>query len=240
VTPEGYNSRLDEAVIVFGQAAPDNHSTHGSRPELWPTPAASNPNEGETLESWNRRQAQNKEKHKNGNGAGTPLAIKVQMECQANWDNGKLNHGSRPELWRTPSAQIIDAKSGEIKLKNRKPEDPQVGLADQVKAWATPKASDPQHAGPNMRDSAGNYALPAQAVRESWATPQTRDNRSGGAERWDDPNRSKNLNDQIAATTMQNAKLNPRWVETLMGLPVGWTMPSCVSPVTIELTNSDF
>ena len=35
-----------------------------------------------------------------------------------------------------------------------------------------------------------------------------------------------------------NGKLNPRWVETLMGLPVGWTMPSCASPVTIELTNS--
>jgi hypothetical protein len=31
--------------------------------------------------------------------------------------------------------------------------------------------------------------------------------------------------------------LNPRWVETLMGLPVGWTMPSCKSPVTIALTN---
>ena len=27
-------------------------------------------------------------------------------------------------------------------------------------------------------------------------------------------------------------KLNPRWVETLMGLPVGWVMPSCVNPIT--------
>jgi hypothetical protein len=35
-----------------------------------------------------------------------------------------------------------------------------------------------------------------------------------------------------------NGKLNPRWVETLMGLPVGWTMPSCASPVTIAPTNS--
>jgi hypothetical protein len=35
------------------------------------------------------------------------------------------------------------------------------------------------------------------------------------------------------------AKLNPRWVETLMGLPIGWTMPSCVSPVTIAPTNCD-
>jgi DNA modification methylase len=33
--------------------------------------------------------------------------------------------------------------------------------------------------------------------------------------------------------------LNPRWVETLMGLPIGWTMPSCVHPVTIELTSFD-
>ena len=35
-------------------------------------------------------------------------------------------------------------------------------------------------------------------------------------------------------------KLNPRWVETLMGLPVGWVMPSCKSPVTIAQMNSDF
>jgi hypothetical protein len=28
-----------------------------------------------------------------------------------------------------------------------------------------------------------------------------------------------------------NGKLNPRWVETLMGLPVGFTMPSCTQPI---------
>ncbi len=33
-------------------------------------------------------------------------------------------------------------------------------------------------------------------------------------------------------------KLNPRWVETLMGLPVGWTMPSCANPWTIEQMSS--
>jgi hypothetical protein len=35
------------------------------------------------------------------------------------------------------------------------------------------------------------------------------------------------------------SRLNARWVETLMGVPVGWTMPSCASPVTIERMNSD-
>jgi hypothetical protein len=48
VTPEGYNARLDEAVILFGQAAPANPSTDGSRQGLWLTPCANNPNEGET------------------------------------------------------------------------------------------------------------------------------------------------------------------------------------------------
>lgn len=30
-------------------------------------------------------------------------------------------------------------------------------------------------------------------------------------------------------------KLNPRWVEMLMGLPIGWTMASCTNPLIIEL-----
>jgi len=97
-------------------------------------------------------------------------------------------------------------------------------------SWATPRAE---------HDSGRHRGQPdtLHSQMKAWATPQTRDNRSGGAERWDNPERSRNLNDQIAATTTQNAKLNSRWAETLMGLPVGWVMPSCASPVTIALTN---
>ncbi len=42
----------------------------------------------------------------------------------------------------------------------------------------------------------------------------------------------------LESCNRSNGKLNPRWVETLMNLPVGWTMPSCASPATIALTNS--
>ena len=35
-------------------------------------------------------------------------------------------------------------------------------------------------------------------------------------------------------------KLNPRWVETLMGVPVGWTMATCSHPLAIEPMNSGF
>jgi hypothetical protein len=31
---------------------------------------------------------------------------------------------------------------------------------------------------------------------------------------------------------VNSQKLNPRWVETLMGLPIGWVMPSCKNPIT--------
>jgi hypothetical protein len=37
-----------------------------------------------------------------------------------------------------------------------------------------------------------------------------------------------------------HGQLNPRWVETLMGLPVGWTMASCSTPWIIEPTNLDY
>lgn len=42
---------------------------------------------------------------------------------------------------------------------------------------------------------------------------------------------SKNLN----AIHLQ--KLNPRWVETLMGVPIGWTMTNCVNLYVVEPTN---
>ena len=69
---------------------------------------------------------------------------------------------------------------------------------------------------------------------ESWATPTARDHKSGRGQEERD---YKELTPMVERT--QSGKLNPRWVETLMGLPVGWTMPSCAYPVTIEPTNSD-
>jgi hypothetical protein len=118
-------------------------------------------------------------------------------------------------------------------------------------------------------------------LASSWATPQSRDYKSpeGRQDRWGNPKRSRNLNDQMkawatptvmdsigarnatssrpknskhhAGTTLcdqtlptKNGKvvggvrLSPRWVEVLMGLPVGWVMPSCKSPAIVEPMNS--
>jgi hypothetical protein len=65
----------------------------------------------------------------------------------------------------------------------------------------------------------GNHSTHGSRL-ESWATPRTM---TGGT--------CKNGAQHCDLNSQAGGKLNPRWVETLMGLPVGWTMPSCVSPV---------
>jgi len=70
--------------------------------------------------------------------------------------------------------------------------------------------------------------------QESWGTPTARDHKSG---RGNEEREYKELTPMVERT--QTGKLNPRWVETLMGLPIGWTMPSCSSPLTIAPTNCD-
>jgi hypothetical protein len=62
-----------------------------------------------------------------------------------------------------------------------------------------------------------------------------------GGKRQDGPQgqAKSSINGKLQEFSAKENKLNPRWVETLMGLPVGWTMPSCASPVTIEPMNLD-
>lgn len=206
--------QLKDVATGFGRPDRESRSTDGSRQELWATPRAGNPGsrklgtggavlgeqvknqwptpvktDGEihqNLVRWRERQAIKAEK---GINLQRPLMIAVAQEIE-----------KQAQSWATPEAKNqVGYQVGADGTKWPR-------LGSQVKdQWATPKASDPQHSGPNMRDSSGNYALPAQAVRA---------NQTGG-------------------------KLNPRWVETLMGLPVGWTMPSCASPATIAPTSSD-
>lgn len=48
-------------------------------------------------------------------------------------------------------------------------------LNDEAAAWSSPKASDPEKAGPNMRGSKGDVPLPGQAA--NWPAPAARDHK---------------------------------------------------------------
>ena len=123
-------------------------------------------------------------------------------------------------LWRTPNASIVDAKSSVKKLTGRTPSDPQVGLADQVAAaergmWPTPTVSGNYNRKGLSKKSGDGLAT---AVRKSFPTPNAcSGNNSGRLDEWG------GHNNPFRGTVEGGGKLNPDWVEWLMGLPIGWT-----------------
>lgn len=96
-------------------------------------------------------------------------------------------------------------------------------------SWATPIVGDshlnstPEVAQKRMEE--GKATLSRQVAL--FMSPKASDSKSPGK------SRDVHLNHQAGG------KLNPRWVETLMGVPIGWVMPSCTSPVTIDAMNCD-
>jgi hypothetical protein len=140
--------------------------------------------------------------------------------------------------WATPrSGKTTDENPETWALRQAKGDVATMPLTAQVKAWATPimgdshLASTPEVA--KKRIEEGKVTLSRQMAAQ-WGTPTARDHKSG---RGNEEREYKELTPMVERT--QTGKLNPRWVETLMGLPVGWVMPSCVSPVTIARTSCD-
>ena len=88
------------------------------------------------------------------------------------------------------------------------------GLETAARPWPTPKASDA--GGPGVR--AHSHSL-TTAVRP-WPTPCARDYRTGAANAYQERRiGTPGLCDAVLG------RLSPAWVETLMGLPIGWTDP---------------
>ena len=115
-------------------------------------------------------------------------------------------------MWPTP----IASSGGPSRLGNFRGNP----LASAVKTWPTPCASEARQGYQNRNNGkkGSQKSLTTVVVdAEKFATPQARDFRSGSTDRWDNPDRSRNLNDQIGG------QLNPTWVEWLMGWPLGWT-----------------
>ena len=100
-------------------------------------------------------------------------------------------------------------------------------LAQQVVPWATPKTTDARslpgskaHSGTSLTDAVREDRATAD---RPWPTPATRDYRVGsGLDRVGTPP----LSDAAAPTGGRGRRLNPDWIEALMGLPVGWTLPN--------------
>jgi len=137
-------------------------------------------------------------------------------EC---WEQQTLAHhtkGTGFGLWATPAASD-GQRGGTITDKMTGQSLPQ--MVNTPAKWPTPCATDYKGSGQTgqLRDRLDYAAERGATKSNNYATPQARDFRSGSTDRWDNPDRSRNLNDQIGG------QLNPTWVEWLMGWPLGWT-----------------
>ena len=98
--------------------------------------------------------------------------------------------------WPTPSSTIVDHKPRPPIMGNRKPTDPQIGLADvafYLAGWQTPTCTDVQRSSPEahekrrqFRESIGRQSLaPGNlgeqvAIFAGWTTPSATDGERGG------------------------------------------------------------
>ena len=248
---------LGQAVsVVHGQAAPANPSTNGSRQGLWPTARSLDGSVNESLETWTARHHR---KEAEGINLHRPLPIAVMQEqaktqdfptpraCDWKSSPNADSNIKRMEVGQATLAEFVHAKHKKGDLwstprtgateSSRPNNKGGIPLADQAKReqWATPQAHDAQ--GPKTPEQIAVMRAKGHGVKNlneqaQWGTPTARDHKSG---RGNEEREYKELTPMVER--QQSGKLNPRWVETLMGLPVGWTMPSCKSPVTIALTN---
>jgi len=95
---------------------------------------------------------------------------------------------------------------------------PSMPLTDETGSglWPTPTARDWKDGSAQSCANVEPNGLLGRVVH-LYATPQARDYRTGSQGRWEDPERTRNLNDQIGGL------LTPEFVEWLMGFETGWT-----------------
>ncbi len=109
---------------------------------------------------------------------------------------------------------------------------PQLALA--AKNWATPAAAD-ANGGHLSRSGKRSGELLLKGQAKNWATPQARDWRSDSTEphgtHYPPLSRQVNSTSQRGKRGSVREVLNPRFDETLMGWPIGWTE---LEPVATE------
>lgn len=198
--------------------------TRGSESSSWPTPTANEDKDQNAsfatlarLDKGGRILRRIATLTMRGNGPAAPASSSTD--------------GSRPELWHTPT-------------QHQKPQTPTAGEQSEretAEGAATQSVSSSAMADSHRIDRSTQAEGREHDRQAGSAGEELGDTDNSRRVDWDKENSQfKSLvGDVEKITPLTHGKLNTRWVETLMGLPVGWTMPSCASPVTIERTSSD-
>ena len=143
---------------------------------------------------------------------GPSLTVAVQMDKL--WPTPTTQENAHPQMTLTPTGRRAGAKEGST-CHSMNLCDAAI-LAEYAEKIADPLLCIGANSGPQVEESLSSLGNPHESLQET-ADPQTQE-------------------------VMKEEKrvLNPRWVEVLMGLPVGWTMPSCAVPLTLVQTSCAF
>lgn len=110
-------------------------------------------------------------------------------------------------------------------------------------SWPTARTGEAKQGdgSPAKRATAGSEdrMLSDAARMVPWATASSRDWKSGDVSAETIEGNARPLNEQVKIVTLPDGKqvgilpgaLNPQWVESLVGLPIGWTDLACEHPV---------
>jgi len=120
-------------------------------------------------------------------------------------------------LLPTPTARDSRSKTSPADFKRKSP-----GLEIMIHRWPTPKASDWNKRGnvsPHPRNGlAGavvNFPTPTASDASKWSNESLAERKAKG--------RQIRLNTAVSPEGGSGGRLNPDWVEWLMGWPIGWT-----------------
>ena len=95
-------------------------------------------------------------------------------------------------------------------------------------SWPTPDSSPRGERKKDLNGQQDQANLNTNGKRqESWPTPRMQDGKHAEPSEWEN-NSSGGYNNLLHIST--GGKLNPNWVEQLMGLPLGWTQLSGTTP----------
>jgi hypothetical protein len=186
---------------------------------------------------WTQKGATLRKKNKPHMTYGAKLRDAVESHEKLNWATPNTMDHLPP---KTGEALARNKKKGGCKNLREDVNNPKMN-------WPTPRAGNPG----SRKPGTGGKIL-AEEAKKSWSTPQSRDHLSAEPkEKWEARAKlqaEKGVNLHLPLNTqchhiMENQhagppaqeksstsgknhgspKLNPNWVEQLMGLPVGWT-----------------
>ena len=239
-SPECRSSRED--FRVSHSVLPESVPEMKTRDTSSPSSSTASAEHDLPLFSWRTSKASSRPSSKETDGVIRP-ALRFCSMCSASWSawvtsqrqdysrrqsmRERLTNASGSLSWPTASAR--DSKGGYQggRIRNGK-------LSMDTLDVAVQAYREGGILGPPVR---ANSSTTGNHPESLWATPNAGDGKAGMA-----VNRlQKSLGQDVTKAEggyLPKAKLNPRFSEVLMGLPVGWLMPSCASPVTPAGTSS--